>query len=52
MILFFVYRNQSHMDDLVERMNDEGMLFNEEDDIAGFLGVHIDRTQPDRIILT
>ena len=48
----FVYRNQSHMDDLVERMNDEGMLFNEEDDISGFLGVHIDRTQPDRIILT
>ena len=33
-------------------MDYEGMLFNEEDDMAGFLGVHIDRYQPNQIILT
>ena len=48
----FVYRHQEHMDDLVKRMDKAGMLFNEEDDIAGFLGVHLDRSQPGRIILT
>ena len=35
----FVYCNQSHMDNLVKQMAKEGMLFNEEDNIAGFLGV-------------
>jgi len=39
----FVYRNQAHMNDLVERIGKLGMLFNEENDMAGFLGVHIDR---------
>ena len=48
----FVYQHQSHMDDLVKRMNIEGMLFHKEDDMVGFLGVHIDRSLPDRIILT
>ena len=40
------------MDDLVKRMSIEGILFHEEDDMAGFLGVDIDRTPPDRIVLT
>ena len=40
------------MDDLVKRMSMEGVLFHEEDDMAGFLGVHIDRTLPDWIVLT
>ena len=48
----FVYQHQSHMDDLIKRMNIEGMLFHKQEDMAGFLGVHIDRTLSDRIVLT
>ena len=40
------------MDDLVKQIDQEGMLFNKENDIAGFLGVHIDRSIPGQIILT
>ena len=50
--LIFVYHNQAHMYDLVEQMRHKKMLFKEENNMAGFLGVHIDRSKPDEISLT
>jgi hypothetical protein len=38
-----VYKNQSAVDDLTKRMKDSKMLFNVESDVAGYLGVLIDR---------
>jgi hypothetical protein len=46
-----VYRDQSAVDDLTKRMEDEKMLFNVESDVAGYLGVLIDRHTDGTIIM-
>jgi hypothetical protein len=38
-----VYKDQTAVDDLTKRMEQEKMLFNVESDVAGYLGVLIDR---------
>jgi hypothetical protein len=37
------YKNKSAVEQLTEQMEKEGIQFREEEDVAGFLGVHIDR---------
>ena len=46
-----VYKDQSAVDDLTKRMTKEGMLFNVESDVAGYLGVLIDRNTDGTIIM-
>ena len=47
----FVYRSKDAVEDLTSRMEELGLLFEEESDFAGYLGVHIQR-EPDAITLT
>jgi hypothetical protein len=37
------YKNKTSIDILTNKMKQEGMLFREEESVAGYLGVHIDR---------
>jgi hypothetical protein len=46
-----VYKDQSAVDDLTKRMTEEKMLFNVESDVAGYLGVLIDRHTDGTIIM-
>ena len=46
-----VYKDQSAVDDLTKRMKDEKMLFNVESDVAGYLGVLIDRKTDGTIVM-
>ena len=46
-----VYKDQSAVDDLTKRMKIEKMLFNVESDVAGYLGVLIDRKTDGTIIM-
>jgi hypothetical protein len=39
----FVYKTPEEVDILTKKMKDLGMLFNEESDVAGHLGVLLDR---------
>jgi hypothetical protein len=47
----FVYKSPEEVDILTKRMKDLGMLFNEESDVAGYLGVLLDR-DPDNNTIT
>ena len=46
-----VAKNTSDIDDMLKRLRDLGIEMTEEDDVAGFLGVHIERTK-DHVKLT
>ena len=46
-----VYKDQLAVDDLTKRMEDEKMLFNVESDVAGYLGVLIDRHTDGTIVM-
>jgi hypothetical protein len=46
------YKNKLAMATLVDKMKAEGMLFREEESVAGYLGVHIDRKDDGSIHLT
>jgi hypothetical protein len=46
-----VYRDVHAVDDLTARMKDEKMLFNVESDVAGYLGVLIDRRADGSIVM-
>jgi hypothetical protein len=46
------YKNKLSMSNLVDKMKSEGMLFREEESVAGYLGVHIDRKDDGTIHLT
>ena len=46
-----VYKDQASVDDLTRRMKEEKMLFNVESDVAGYLGVLIDRRTDGSIIM-
>ena len=46
-----VYQDQGSVDDLTNRMKLAGMLFNVESDVAGYLGVLIDRRQDGTIVM-
>ena len=46
-----VYRDQAAVDDLTKRMKAEKMLFNVESDVAGYLGVLIDRSTDGTIVM-
>jgi hypothetical protein len=46
------YKNKLSMATLVDKMKSEGMLFREEESVAGYLGVHIDRKDDGSIHLT
>jgi len=46
-----VYKDHNAADDLTTRMLQKGMLFNVESDVAGYLGVLIDRKQDGSIIM-
>ena len=50
--VLLVYKDQSAVDDLTKRMKHEKMLFNVESDVAGYLGVLIDRRTDGTIIKT
>ena len=41
----FVYRSAADVDDLTSRMEKEDILFEEEDDVAGYLGVKLKRDE-------
>ena len=47
----FVYQSKDAVNDLTRRMEKLGLLFDKESDVAGYLGVHIQR-KPDAITLT
>jgi hypothetical protein len=49
--VLLVYKDQSAVDDLTKRMKHEKMLFNVESDVAGYLGVLIDRRTDGTIIM-
>ena len=40
--MLLIYENKRAADDLTDKMKKMGMLFKEEDDVAGHLGVLID----------
>lgn len=44
--------NPAHIDEAVQALRDRGMVLEEEDSVAGFLGVHIDRDDQGRIFMT
>jgi hypothetical protein len=46
------YKNKSAVDRLTDKMTAENIQFREEEDVAGFLGVHIDRKDDGTIHLT
>jgi hypothetical protein len=46
------YKNKTSIDILTNKMKQEGMLFREEESVAGYLGVHIDRRNDGTIHLT
>ena len=46
------YKDATAIDELKRRMNEENVPFREEEDVAGFLGVHIDRRSDNTIHLT
>jgi hypothetical protein len=46
------YKNKTSFDILTNKMKQEGMLFREEESVAGYLGVHIDRRNDGTIHLT
>jgi hypothetical protein len=46
------YKNKEAIDSLVNKMKQEKMLFREEESVAGYLGVHIDRREDGTIHLT
>ena len=46
-----VYRDPASVDRLTSRMKDEDMLFNVESDVAGYLGVLIDRHKDGSIVM-
>jgi len=46
-----VYKDHSAVDDLTNRMRDANMLFEEESDVAGYLGVLIDRSKDGSITM-
>ena len=46
------YKNKAAMESLKQRMRNNGMLFRDEDSVAGYLGVHIDRRKDSTIHLT
>ena len=48
----FFYKNKLAMASLTDKMKTEGMLFREEESVAGYLGVHIDRKDDGSIHLT
>ena len=39
----YFYKNKQAMISLKEEMVNKGMMFREEDSVAGYLGVHIDQ---------
>jgi hypothetical protein len=48
----FVYKSPEEVDILTKRMKALGMLFNEESDVAGYLGVLLDRDPDDNNTIT
>jgi hypothetical protein len=46
------YKNKTSIDVLTNKMKQEGMLFREEESVAGYHGVHIDRKDDGTIHLT
>jgi hypothetical protein len=48
----FFSRNQSSIDKSIQAIRDVGMELNVEDDVAGFLGVHIDHKEDGTVHLT
>jgi hypothetical protein len=46
------YKDKESINALVNKMKQEGMLFREEESVAGYLGVHIDRRDDGTIHLT
>ena len=48
----YFYKDKLAISDLKGKMVDEGMLFREEDSVAGYLGVYIDRKKDNSIVLT
>ena len=46
------YKNKTAMESLTLKMKNDGMLFREEDSVASYLGVHIDRREDSTIHLT
>jgi hypothetical protein len=46
------YKNKESIDTLINKMKQERMLFREEESVAGYLGVHIDRRDDGTIHLT
>ena len=48
----YFYKDKLATSDLKGKMVDEGMLFREEDSVAGYLGVHIDQKKDNSIVLT
>ena len=46
------YKNKTAMESLTLKMKNDGMLLHEEDSVAGYLGVHIDRREDSTIRLT
>jgi hypothetical protein len=46
------YKDKTSIATLVSKMKQEGMLFQEEESVAGYLGVHIDRKDDGTIHLT
>jgi hypothetical protein len=46
------YKSKTSIDTLINKMKQEGMLFCEEESVAGYLGVHIDRQDDGTIHLT
>jgi hypothetical protein len=46
------YKNKTSINILTNKMKQEGMLFREEESVAGYLGVHIDRRNDGTIHLT
>ena len=49
---FYFFKDTQAIVDLKIKMVDEGMIFREEDSVAGYLGVHIDRKKDNSIVLT
>jgi hypothetical protein len=46
------YKDKESIITLTNKMKQEGMLFREEESVAGYLGVHIDRRNDGTILLT
>jgi hypothetical protein len=46
------YKDKESINTLVNKMKQEGMIFREEESVAGFLGAHIDRRNDRTIHLT